>query len=158
MQSSSSEPSGKHSTNRPKALIECSSFVALMKRTRQLKTLDRLLRQPLPASLRDQCCLADVRAERIVFLASSSIWAAKLRLYQTPMLASAQSVLGYQIKKFTVKVASLPPVPPEPKKTKPLSETTAQHLVAAAQHLSDPELRTLYLQLASLAERSSSHN
>jgi len=151
-----SRESSDYSSNRPKALAECSAFAALLKRTQQLQTLDQVLRQPLPVSLREQCCLADIKGKRIVFLASSSMWAAKLRLYQTSILASAHGILGHRFEKFAVKVSALPRVSPHQVKSKALSETTAQHLVAAAKYITDPELQTLYLKLASLAENSSS--
>ncbi len=139
-----------------KTIGECAPVAALKERARALNALDQRLRQPLPAALRDQCRLANVRAGRIVFLASSSTWAAKLRLYHTALLTEARVALGPKIEKLTVKVALLPPVPPVPAKSKPLSETTAEHLTAAAKSISDPELKTLYLQLASLADISSS--
>lgn len=117
-----------------------------------LAALDGQLRLSLPDTLRRQCCLADVRAGRIVFLASSPAWAAKLRLHQNLILAQAREALEADIRTFAVKVADLAPVPPEPARRKPLSLTTAEHLKTAAKSLSDPELRALFLQLASLAE------
>lgn len=117
-----------------------------------LAALDAQLRLSLPEPLRGHCCLADVRAGRIVFLASTPAWAAKLRLMQNLLLAQARQVLGADVKVFTVKVADLAPVPPEPARRKPLSPAAAEHLTAAARSLSDPELKALYLQLASLAE------
>lgn len=131
---------------------ECEPVAALAAHARALDALDRKLRQPLPDALRRQCCLADVRAGRLVFLASSSVWAAKLRFYQTALLAEARVVSGLQIEKFAVKVAPLPPVPPGQTRRKPLSKAAAEHLKAAAQSIADPELRAVYLRLASLAE------
>jgi hypothetical protein len=117
-----------------------------------LAALDAQLRLSLPEPLRRQCCLADVRAGRIVFLATTPAWAAKLRLVQNLLLAQARQALGTDIRNFAVKVADLAPVPPEPARRKPLSPTAAEHLMAAAKSLSDPELKALYLKLASLAE------
>lgn len=117
-----------------------------------LATLDGQLRLSLPEPLRRQCCLADVRAGRVVFLATSPAWAAKLRLMQNLILAQARQALGADIRTFTVKVADLAPVPPEPARRKPLSPAAAEHLKTAAKSLADPELRALYLKLASLAD------
>ncbi len=117
-----------------------------------LAALDGQLRLSLPEPLRHQCCLADVRAGRVVFLASSPAWAAKLRLLQSQILSHAREALGADLRTFAVKVADLAPVPPEPARRKPLSLAAAEHLKAAAKSLSDPELRALYLKLASLAE------
>lgn len=117
-----------------------------------LEALDQKLRQPLPEPLRSQCHLADVRAGRIIFLANSSTWAAKLRLYQTALLAEARVVLGTSVEKFAIKVAPLSSVPPKATRQKPLSQTTATHLRTAANSVADPELQALYLRLASFAE------
>jgi hypothetical protein len=148
----------EHSRKRTlaKKIGECLPVAALTARARALDALDRKLRQPLPDALRRQCCLADLRAGRLVFLATSSVWAAKLRFYQTAIMAEARVVSGLQVEKFTVKVARLPPVPPEQTRRKPLSKTAAEHLRTAARSLADPELAAVYLRLASLAEDSSS--
>jgi len=63
-------------------------------------------------------------------------------------------VSGLKIEKFAVKVAPLPPVPPGQIRRKPLSNAAAEHLKAAARSLADPELRAVYLRMASLAEDS----
>ena len=71
-------------------------------------------------------------------------------------MAEARVVSGLKIDKFAVKVARLPPVPPEQTRRKPLSKTAAEHLKTAARSLADPELAAVYLRLASLAEDTSS--
>lgn len=136
----------------PIRAAECASLASLTERSRVLEALDRKLRRPLPEPLRSQCRLADVRSGRIVFLANSSTWAAKLRLYQTALLAEARVALGASVEKFAVKVAPSLPVPPNAARPKPLSQAAAAHLRTAANSLTDPELRALYLRLASLAE------
>ena len=137
-----------------KTIGECPPVAALAQRARALDALDRKLRQPLPDALRRQCCLADVRAGRLVFLATSSVWATKLRLHQAAIMAEARVASGLKIEKFAVKVAPLPPVPPEQIRRKPLSNAAAEHLKTAARSLADPELRAVFLRLASLAEDS----
>ena len=139
-----------------KKVGECGPVAALVSRARALDALDRQLRQPLPDPLRSQCCLASVQSGRIVFLASSSAWAAKLRLQQNAILAQARVISGLPVEKFTVKVAPLPPRPPRQTRRKPLSNAAAEHLKTAARSVADPELRAVYLQLASLAEPTSS--
>jgi len=135
-----------------RAIGESAPVAALLARARALDALDRQLRQPLPDALRRQCRLATVQSGRIVFLASSPAWAAKLRLHQNAILAQARTTSGLPIEKFAVKVAALPPVPREPAKHKPLSKASAEHLRQVARSLADPELRAAYLKLASLAE------
>jgi len=150
MQSKTTSPK-RRATSGPKPAGE-SAPVALVEKARALTALDLQLRLTLPESLRRQCCLADVRSDRLVFLANSSTWAAKLRLHQTQLLAAARTALGKDVKTFTVKVANLASVPPEPTRRKPLSRTAAAHLKTAANSLADPDLRALYLRLASLAD------
>jgi hypothetical protein len=135
----------------PKPVAECIALDALADRARALDALDERLRHLLPAAVARETRLADVRNGRIVFLASSPTWASRIRLYQSALLAEARTALGGSVERFAVKVAPLSTVPPDPTKPKPLSAATARHLRATANTLSDPELRALYLQLASIA-------
>ena len=138
----------------PKAAAQCIALDTLADRARALDALDERLRHLLPATVARETRLADVRNGRIVFLASSPTWASRIRLYQAALLAEARTALGGAVERFTVKVAPLPTVPPEPTKPKPLSAATARHLRATAKAISDPELRALYLHLASIADDS----
>jgi hypothetical protein len=135
----------------PKPAADCIALDTLADRARALDALDQRLRSLLPAAVARETRLADVRDGRIVFLASDPTWASRIRLHQATLLAEARTALGGGVERFAVKVAPLPAVPPEPAKPKPLSAATARHLRAAAKALPDPELRALYLQLASIA-------
>ncbi len=137
--------------NGPKSIVDCGSFATLARKAGMLEALDRALRQTLPSPLREQVRFANLRNDRLVFLASSPAWASRLRLMQTQILATA-SAIGTHANSVTVKVAPQPPVETPPDRSKPLSPTAAAHLRAAAASLTDPELRALYLELASLAE------
>lgn len=139
------------STTGPRAAAECIALDALADRARALDALDERLRHLVPEAVARETRLADVRNGRIVFLASSPTWASRIRLYQAALLAEARTALGGVVERFTVKVAPLPNVPPNPTKPKPLSAATARHLRATATVVSDPELRALYLHLASIA-------
>lgn len=154
MQSTPPRPPKPRTT--AKSVGECGPVAALISRARALDALDRQLRQPLPEPLRSQCCLASIQSGRVVFLASSSAWAAKLRLQQNAIIKQARIVSGLPVEKFAVKVAPLPPRPPRQTRRKPLSTAAAEHLRTAARSIADPELRAVYLRLASLAESSSS--
>ena len=105
----------------------------------------------MPDALARETKLADVRGGRVVFLASSPAWASRLRLHQAALVAEARVALGDVVERFAVKVAPLSSVPPETARPKPLSAAAAKHLRAAAKSLSDPELKALYLHLASFA-------
>ncbi|OOG59755.1 DciA family protein [Rhodanobacter sp. C03] len=141
--------------NGPKSLVECGSFATLARKAGALEALDRALRQTLPSPLREQVRFADLRNDCLVFLASSPAWASRLRLMQTQILATARAI-GTCASSVTVKVAPQPPATIEPDRSKPLSPAAASHLRAAAASLTDPELRVLFLELASLAETTDS--
>lgn len=154
MQSNNSA-SSRRSGHGPKSIAECGSFATLARKAGLLEALDRALRQTLPSPLREQVKFANLHNERLVFLASSPAWASRLRLMQTQILASARAI-GTCASSVTVKVAPTTPVPTEPARPKPLSPAAATHLRAAAASTSDPELRVLFLELASLAETAGS--
>jgi hypothetical protein len=139
----------------PKPIVECSSFATLAQKAGVLEALDRALRQTLPSPLREQVRFANLRNDRLVFLASSPAWASRLRLAQTQILAAARAI-GTCASSVTVKVVPQPPVATAPDRSKPLSPAAADHLRTAATLLSDPEMRELFLELASLAETAHS--
>ena len=135
----------------PRPALECVALGALADYARALDVLDRRLRRLLPDALARETKLADVRGGRVVFLASSPAWASRLRLHQAALVAEARVALGDVVERFAVKVAPLSSVPAETSGPKPLSAAAAKHLRAAAKSLSDPELKALYLHLASFA-------
>jgi hypothetical protein len=137
------------------AVTAFGPIAALARKARELDALDRALRQTLPSPLREQVRFANLRDGRLIFLAPSPALAARLRLLQTQILATARAV-GTYASSVTVKVA--PPLPTEivPDRSKPLSHAAGSHLRAAAASTTDPELRELFLELASVAEVSDS--
>lgn len=135
----------------PKSLADCGSFATLARKAGALEALDRALRQTLPSPLREQVRFANLRNDRLVFLASSPAWASRLRLMQTQILASARAI-GTCASSVTVKVAPQPIAASLPDQSRPLSPAAATHLRAAAASTTDPEWRVLFLELASLAE------
>ena len=139
----------------PRPASECVALGTLADYARALDVLDRRLRRLLPDTLARETRLADVRGGRVVFLASSPAWASRLRLQQAALMAEARAALGDVVERFAVKVAPLPSVPAEEPGHKPLSAASANHLRKAAKSLSDPELRALYLHLASFAVEDS---
>jgi hypothetical protein len=136
-----------------KSLAECGPFAALARKARELEALDRALRQTLPSPLREQVRFANLHDGRLTFLAPTPAMAARLRLMQTQILAAARAIGA---RAWTVSVKVAPPLPVEvlSDRSKPLSATAALHLKAAAASISDPGLRDLFLQLASVAEHS----
>jgi hypothetical protein len=134
----------------PRPIGECAPVAALARKAHRLDMLDRALRQPLAAPLRDQVRFADVRGNRLIFLATSPAWASRLRMLQGQILAAAQAI-GVEAAGIIVKVAPLPLPPQEPDRSKPLSASSGAHLKAAAAGIADPELKALFLSLAEVA-------
>lgn len=84
----------------------------VVERARALAGLDQKLRQSLPPALAEHCCLANVHADRLVFLVDSPVWKTSLRLHaQTLMDAAAE--LGFSNRSLTLKVATMRPLPRE---------------------------------------------
>jgi hypothetical protein len=123
---------------------------SVVERARMLEALDRQLRQSLPASVAPHVRLGNVRDGRLVFLVSSPVWKAKLRLY-ADVLRDAAHAAGLTPSGMTVKVATMLPVAPAAASHAPLSPSARETLRAAAGAVADPELREQLLRMASLA-------
>ncbi|MEO8746757.1 MAG: DciA family protein [Rhodanobacter sp.] len=132
------------------AVADCGSFAELAKRVSALEALDRALRQTLPLPLRDQVRFADLREQRLVFLATSPAWASRLRLAQAQILASARAI-GVCASAVKVKVVTPDIARPQQESLRSLSPAAAAHLRATAGSFKDPELRSMFLALASRA-------
>ena len=145
-----------HIGHGPQSIGDISPVAALAKKAVKLEALDRALRQTLPLPLREQVRFANWRGNSLVFLASSPAWASRLRMQQAQILAAARAI-GANAGSVTVKVAPRPPPDPQPEQSKPLSAAAALHLKAAANSIQDPELRALFLELASIAETTNSN-
>jgi len=130
-------------------LLQAGAGANLIDRALLLQTLDRQLRQYLPEPLAGQCSLANVRADKLVFLVTSPAWKASLRLHEHELVAAARRC-GLQVDHVVAKVATILPVSPEPASRKPLSQAARDHLREAARSIDDPELRAQLLAMASM--------
>lgn len=120
----------------------------MLRRARELDRLDRLLRQSLPAAMAENCRLANVDVDRLVFLVNAPVWKSKLRL-MADLLLEAASAAGHPARALVVKVVPLSSSSPETI-GKPLSEAVRESLRAAARSVEDPDLRAQLLKLASV--------
>ena len=136
----------------PTPLLAEPSLAGLVDRARLLDALDAVLREALPAALASQVRLANVKGQRLVFLASSSTVAARLRLLADVLYQAARDRTGQTFAHLAIKVARLPARPRGEQSQNPLSHAAAKHLTAAADAVTDPELSELMRRLASLAE------
>jgi hypothetical protein len=149
MQRKSSKPPAAATS--PTRVTAEPAIAGLVDRARELDALDATLRAALPAVLASQVRLANMRESRLVFLASSSTVAARLRLAQDELLAYASRVTGQALTTLAVKVSPVPAVPPDGLPRKALSHAASAHLAGAATAITDPELKDLLRRLASLA-------
>jgi hypothetical protein len=68
------------------------------------------------------------------------------------VLEAARQASGIALTELTLRVTATAPVPSDiAAEFRPLSLAGAEHLARAAQSVADPELRALFLKLASLA-------
>ena len=141
----------------PRPLTESTVIAALAKRAHQLDLLDARLRQSLPAPLNEQLRLAGIRGRSAVLLTPNPAWATRARAAQSSILAALHAV-GVDADSIIVKVKLAPALHAQVQTVvaTPLSPTAATHLRAAAKTVPDPELRALFLDLASVAERDCS--
>jgi len=125
-----------------------TGLAGVVERARWLAALDPVLRQSLPATLADQCRLANVDDKNLVFLVSAPVWKAKLRLHADALLGAAAAA-GLKARSLVVKVAPPEPANPSgPGHSKPLSEAVRDALRTTAHAVSDPGLKAQLLRLA----------
>jgi len=124
----------------------------LIERAMQLQALDRQLRQSLPEPLASHVRLGNLRHDKLVFLVDAPVWKARLRLHADALLDAART-LGIPAVDIHMKVATMLPAPPDAAPPAPLSTAARKSLRAAAAAVSDPDLQSDLLRLASLADR-----
>src|ERR1700754_3803446 len=107
----------RNATRGLKSITEFGPVASLAQKARELDQLDRKLRATLPSPLCDQVRFADLRDGRLVFLAPSSAWASRVRLYQTQILEAARA-LGASAHSVAVKVGPPPPRGSDPRPAK----------------------------------------
>lgn len=122
----------------------------LIQRAQALGRLDQVLRQTLPPAMANQCRMANVDKDKLVFLVSAPVWKNKLRLL-ADVLLDAAAAAGHPARALVVKVVPdlLAPAPAAAL-GKPLSQAVRDSLRATAQSVNDPDLRAQLLKLASL--------
>lgn len=125
-------------------------LAGLLARSRELRKMDNLLAELLPAPLNSHCRVLSIKNTMLVLAADSPVWAARLRFHAPHLVKQlAQQPSG---KRCTIHVRVRPPesalVPPP---RKPGLRPGIQGIAAlqqAAQTISDPKLKTALLKLA----------
>jgi hypothetical protein len=131
-------------------LLGTGRLADLLARSRELRKMDILLAELLPAPLNAHCRILSIRNTILVLAADSPVWAARLR-FHAPTLAK-QLAQHQTAKRCTIHVRVRPPEAAQPPQShKPLMRPGTQGIAAlqqAAQTVSDPELKTALLRLA----------
>lgn len=139
----------------PRPLAQCAPILALSARARALEELDRRFREAMPPPLNERLRFAGQRGNRAILLAPSAAWATRTRT-AAPRVLSILRTLGVNADSVLVKVVTETPARGATTTSlPPLSAGSASHLRHAAKAISDPELRALFLELASFAEKDS---
>ena len=121
----------------------------------RLKQLDYGIKALLPAELASHCRIANLRKNRVVMQADSTVWATRLR-YQTPeilkQLQQYRALQGIRSIEVTVVPASKPRARPK-RQPRPISKQNAHMIESASETLSDPELAAALRRLARNSRR-----
>jgi len=131
-------------------LLGTGRLADLLARSRELRKMDTLLTELLPAPLNAHCRILSIRNTILVLAAESPVWAARLR-FHAPQLGKQLAEL-LCTKRCTIHVRVRPPetaLPPQ--SPKPAIQPGRQGIAAlqqAAQNVSDPALKTALLRLA----------
>ena len=123
-------------------------YSALVQQAQRWTRYNKLLQSVLDDSIRKHCQLGSVNKNRIVLLAESPAWAARIRLHSTTMRKQLRARTGNQDLLIVVKVR--PIVPAEPDTTlnpATLSQSAIQTIRRSANTISDETLRKALLRI-----------
>jgi hypothetical protein len=138
-------------TRGPTPLSQCGPIADLTARARELDSMSSQIVALLPPPLREHTGFAGLRNDRVLLLVESPAWATRVRMEQTRILAAVHS-LGLAATSVTVKVAPFRASDVDIATSRQVSPHTAQRIRAAAAAIADPDLKAVFLDLATLAE------
>lgn len=128
-----------------------NKYSCLLSKARSLMDLDIIVHELLPAPLNDHCRVLTIRDKNLVLAADSPVWAARLRFHTHQLLQ--QLSRHRAVKLSTVRIRVRPPdrqaVPDRRQPPRRLLASSSTALKQTAQAISDPELKTALLRLAS---------
>ncbi|HYQ71782.1 MAG TPA: DUF721 domain-containing protein [Gammaproteobacteria bacterium] len=133
-------------------LLGTGPLAGLLGQARDLRKMEARLAAILPTPLDAHCHILSIRNSVLVLAADSPVWAARLR-FHAPQLVE-QLTPRDSVKCYTIHVRVRPPeTSPPPQARIPVTGRPGRQGVAAlqqaAQSVSDPELKTALLRLAS---------
>jgi hypothetical protein len=129
---------------------ESRTLGGLLRRARRLGTVQRRVRAALPRDLAEDCHVVGVDSGHLRLLVSSSVRAAALRFHGAAILAALRDLPGGPVRRLDVVVRPAVTDPGDGRSQRPigLSSRAADHLAAAAEDESDPELSRALARLA----------
>ena len=128
-----------------------NKYKRLLSKARSLMDLDIIVHKLLPAPLNDHCRVLTIRDKNLVLAADSPVWAARLRFHTHQLV---QQLCRHQtVKLSAVRIRVRPPdrqpIPDRHQTPRRLVASSSIALKQTAQGISDPELKTALLRLAS---------
>lgn len=72
-----------------------NELASLLNRVNQLKTLDKLIKELLPESLKNRCSVANLAKQRLTLVTASGTWATQLRYRSSELLHKLRQVEAY---------------------------------------------------------------
>ena len=134
-----------------KKLLGGSQYSRLVSQARALLGLDGLIQELLPDALKTHCRVLSVRDQTLVLAADSPVWAARLKFHSSQLVKQLNR--QQTVKLRTVRIRVRPPekqVATE-RRNAPLKLgiSSATALRQAADSVSDPDLKSALLRLAS---------
>lgn len=123
----------------------------LLRRAERGQQLTRDLRTLLPSPLANYCQVANLNGTTLTIVASSPVWAAKLR-YLLPNLQKAFGSLSSlaQVTDIQIKISKLSQRQADPARGRQvrMSPESAEHIRQIAEDIEDPALRESLLRLS----------
>lgn len=133
----------------PTPVAQFAPVADLIARAREIERTSRRIIPLLPMPLRDHVCHAGVRGDHVLLLVESSAWATRARMDSSGILAAVRSI-GLAAASVTARIAPGPTPTDALRPTGGKPRPPAGTVRAAAAAIADPDLRTLFLELASL--------
>ncbi|MCW8828388.1 MAG: DUF721 domain-containing protein [Gammaproteobacteria bacterium] len=123
----------------------------VIRRSAQLRQVDKLVRDMLAAELREHCRVANIRGDTIVLFVSSTVWATRIRYLIPKLLGELQQLEALkQITEIQFKVQPLTTAEPRKKSVRrvSMSRDAALCVEQCAASIDDVPLRSALQQLA----------
>lgn len=129
--------------------MQNTNLQSLLERAAVLDGMNRRLLQHLPAPLNTHVCLANIRDDTAIIMASSSVWLTRARYLGPDILNFIRQEPGLnRINKVLFKIQPSHQQPPVPPIRPQLSENASELLISTAKVIDDPALKAALHKLS----------